>query len=48
METLPISFQLMNLNYKPAYAFVFSVPRSAEQELQQSKENVRLVNIGVL
>jgi hypothetical protein len=44
----PISLQLMDSNCKPVHARAFSVPRSVEQQLQQSKEIVRLVDIGVL
>jgi hypothetical protein len=46
----PISFQLMDLNCKPIHVHVraYTVPRSVEQQLQQSKEIVRLVDIGVL
>jgi hypothetical protein len=44
----PISLQLMDPNCKPIYARAYTVPRSVEQQLQQSKEIVRLVDIGVL
>jgi hypothetical protein len=44
----PISLQLMNPNYKPIHACAYTAPRSVEQQLQQTKEIVRLVNIGVL
>jgi hypothetical protein len=44
----PISLQLMDSNCKPIYARAYTVPRSVEQQLQQSKEIVRLVDIGVL
>jgi hypothetical protein len=44
----PISFQLMNYNCKPVHAHEYNVPRSVEQELQLSKEIIRLVDIGVL
>jgi hypothetical protein len=44
----PISLQLMDLNCKPIHARAYNVPRSVEQQLQQSKEIVRLVDIGVL
>jgi hypothetical protein len=48
METVPISLQLMDPNCKPIHARAYTVPRSVEQQLQQSKEIVRLVGIGVL
>jgi hypothetical protein len=38
----------MDPNYKPAHARAYTVPRSVEQQLQISKEIVRLVDIGVL
>jgi hypothetical protein len=38
----------MNPNCKPIHARAYTVPRSVEQQLQQSKEIVRLVDIGVL
>jgi hypothetical protein len=44
----PISLQLMDPNCKPLHARAYTVPRSVEQQLQQSKEIVRLVHIGVL
>jgi hypothetical protein len=44
----PISLQLMDPNCKPIHARAYTVPRSAEQQLRQSKEIVRLVEIGVL
>jgi hypothetical protein len=44
----PISLQLMDPNCKPIHARAYTVPRSVEQQLQQSKEIVRLVDIGVL
>jgi hypothetical protein len=44
----PIRLQLMNPNCKPVHARAYTVPRSVEQQLQQSKEIVRLVDIGVL
>jgi hypothetical protein len=43
-----ISLQLMNPNCKPVHARAYTVPRSVEQQLQQSKDIVRLVNVGVL
>jgi hypothetical protein len=42
-----ISFQLMDPNCKPIYARAYTVPGSVEQQLQQRKEIVRLVDIGV-
>jgi hypothetical protein len=48
METVSIRLQLMEYNFKPIHARAYTVPRSVEQQLQQSKENVRLVDIGVL
>jgi hypothetical protein len=48
METFLISLQLMDPNCKPIHAPVYIVPRSVGQQLQQSKETVRLVDIGVL
>jgi hypothetical protein len=44
----PISLQLMDPNCKPIHARAYTVPRSVKQQLQQSKEIVRLVDIGVL
>jgi hypothetical protein len=38
----------MDTNYKQVHARAYTVPRSVEQKLQQSKEIVRLVDIGVL
>jgi hypothetical protein len=43
-----ISLQLMDPNCKPIHARAYTVPRSVEQQLQQCKEIVRLVDIGVL
>jgi hypothetical protein len=48
METFPISLQLMDCNCEPIHARAYNVPRSVEQQLQQSMEIVRLVDIGVL
>jgi hypothetical protein len=48
METVPISLQLMDPIYEPIHARAYTVPRTVEQQLQQSKEIVRLVDIGVL
>jgi hypothetical protein len=44
----PISLQLMDTNCKPIHARAYTVPRSVEQQLQYSKEIVRLVDIGVI
>jgi hypothetical protein len=44
----PIILQLMDPNCKPIHARAYTIPRSVEQQLQQSKEIVRLVDIGVL
>jgi hypothetical protein len=44
----PISLQLMEPNFKPIHARVYTVPRSVEQQMHQGKEIVRLVDIGVL
>jgi hypothetical protein len=38
----------MDPNFKPVHARAYTVPRPVEQQLQQSKEIVRLVEIGVL
>jgi hypothetical protein len=48
MDPLPISLQLMDPNCKPIHARAYTIPRSVEQQLQQSNEIVRLVDIGVL
>jgi hypothetical protein len=48
MKTVPISLQLMDPNCKPIHVRANNVPRSVEQQLQQSKEIVKLVYIGVL
>jgi hypothetical protein len=48
METVPISLQLMDPNCKPIHARAYTVPRSVDQQLQQSKEIVRLVDIGAI
>jgi hypothetical protein len=44
----PISHQLMDPNCKPIHARAYTVPRSLEQQSQQNKEILRLVDIGVL
>jgi hypothetical protein len=38
----------MDPNCIPIHARAYNVPRSVEQQWQQSKEIVRLVDIGVL
>jgi hypothetical protein len=38
----------MNPNCKPIHAHAYTAPRSVEQQLQQSKEILRLVDTGVL
>jgi hypothetical protein len=43
-----ISIQLMDPNCKPIHAHAYTVSRSVKQQLQQNKDNVRLVDIGVL
>jgi hypothetical protein len=48
MEQMTISLQLMDPNCKTIHARAYTVPGSVEQQLQQSKEIVRLVDIGVL
>jgi uncharacterized protein (DUF488 family) len=48
MEAVPISLQLMDPNCKQIHARAYTVHRSVEQQLQQSKEIVRLMDIGVL
>jgi hypothetical protein len=45
---VPISLQLMDPNCKPIHARAYTVTRSVEQQLLQSKEIVRLVDSGVL
>jgi hypothetical protein len=47
METVPISLQLMDPNCKPIHERAYTVPRSVEQQLQQSKEIVRLLDVQV-
>jgi hypothetical protein len=46
METASISLQLMDPNCKAIHAHAYTVPRSVEQQSQQSKEIVRLVASG--
>jgi hypothetical protein len=48
METVAISLQLIDPNFKVVHALVYTDPISLEQQLQQSKEIVRLVDIGIL
>jgi hypothetical protein len=48
METMAISIHLMDPNYKPVHVRAYTVPRSVEQQLQQRKEIVRSVDIGIL
>jgi hypothetical protein len=48
MDPRPISLQLMDPNCKPIHPRAYTVPRSVEQQLQYSKDIVRLVDIGVL
>jgi hypothetical protein len=48
MKTVPISLQLIDPNCKPIHELAYTVPRTVEQELQQCKEIVKLVDIGVL
>jgi hypothetical protein len=38
----------MDPKYKPIHARAYTIPRSVEQQLHQSKEIVRLVDIVVL
>jgi hypothetical protein len=45
---MSISLHLIDLNCKPIHARTYTVPRPVEQQLQQIKEIVRLVYIGVL
>jgi hypothetical protein len=48
MEQMTINLQLMDPNCKPIHVRAYTVPRSVEQQLQQGKDIVRLVDIGVL
>jgi hypothetical protein len=48
MIPIPITLQLIEPNCEPIHALAYTVPRSVEQQLQQSKEIVRLVDIEVL
>jgi hypothetical protein len=45
---MPISLQLIDPNCKPIHVHSYTVPRSVDQQLQQRKEIIRLVDIGVL
>jgi hypothetical protein len=47
-KTEPVSLQVLDCTCKPFHASVISVPRSVEQQLQLSKEILRLVYIAVL
>jgi hypothetical protein len=38
----------MDPNFKPILARAYTVPRSVEQQMQECKEIVKLVDIGVL
>jgi hypothetical protein len=44
----PITLQLMDPNCKPIHTRAYTVPRSVEQQLQQSKKILRLVDIRFL
>jgi hypothetical protein len=48
LKTVPISLHLMDPKCKPIHARAYTVPRSVEQQLQQSKEILRLVDIRIL
>jgi hypothetical protein len=48
MDTIPISLQSMDPNYKSIHSCADTVPRSVEQQLQVEKEIVRVMVIGVL
>jgi hypothetical protein len=41
----PISLQLMDPNCKPIHTHAYTVPRSVQQQLKQSKEIVRFVRL---
>jgi hypothetical protein len=45
---VPFSLQLMDPSFKPIHVDVYTIPSSVEQQLQQSKEILRLKDIGVL
>jgi hypothetical protein len=42
----PISLQMMDFNFKPIHVHAYTVPKSVEQQLQQSKEIVILMANG--
>jgi hypothetical protein len=44
----PISLQVTDTHCRLVHAHVYSVPMSVEQQLQQNKDIVRLVGVGVL
>jgi hypothetical protein len=44
----PISLQRMDPICKPIHARAYTVPKSVEQQWEQSKETVRLVGIEIL
>jgi hypothetical protein len=43
-----ISIQLMDPNCKPVHPHAYIVPRSVDHQLKQSKEIVKLLDIGIL
>jgi hypothetical protein len=43
-----VSLQMMDANCKPFHSREYTVPRSVEQQLNQIKGILRLVEIGVL
>jgi hypothetical protein len=45
MDSIPISIQLVDPNYKEVHAHACTVPTLEEQQLKQSKEIVRFVDI---
>jgi hypothetical protein len=45
LETVPINLKLMDPNCKPSLVFLYTVPRSVEQQLQPRKETLRLTDI---
>jgi hypothetical protein len=45
---VPFSLQLMDPSFKPIHVDVYTISSSVEQQLQQSKEILRLKDIGVL
>jgi hypothetical protein len=48
MDPIPISLQFMDPHFTPFHAHAYTVSRSVEQQLQQNKEILRLVDIGIL